>query len=106
MTQPVDPNSGVTVERRSKERRFKERRLAARPGLPVPLAAPPARSDPASAAGDAAFAAQVLGQGGQKRGLKGGPPVLEAAKSAYLGAEWSGPQDRRKPVGKIAKTEI
>jgi hypothetical protein len=53
-----------------------------------------------------AFAAQVLGQSGQKRGLRGGPQVLDHARSAYLDAEWSGHADRRPPKGVITKTEI
>ena len=50
--------------------------------------------------------AQVLGQTGQKRGLKGGPAVLDQAKAAYLETEWSGPADRRIRAGRITKTEI
>ncbi|HWA62950.1 MAG TPA: hypothetical protein VG939_16330 [Caulobacteraceae bacterium] len=59
---------------------------------------------PVSAA--AAFAAQLIGQDGQKRGLRGGPQTLETARSAYLGAEYSGPADRRTRKGGITKTEI
>jgi len=62
---------------------------------PNPVVAPPAL-----------FAAQVLGQKGQKRGLKGGPAVLDAARSTYLGAEYSGKHDRRPRVGKAKQTEI
>ena len=54
----------------------------------------------------AAFAAQVIGQSGQKRGLRGGPPVLDAARSTYLGAEYSGGKDRRPRAGRVAKTEV
>ena len=54
----------------------------------------------------AAFAAHVMGQSGQKRGLRGGPQVLDHARSAYLGTEWSGHADRRPPKGVITKTEI
>jgi hypothetical protein len=61
---------------------------------------------PGDQAGDSAFAAQLLGQSGRKRGLKGGPPVLVGARSAYLEAEFSGPSDRRVAVGKITKTDI
>ena len=43
---------------------------------------------------------------GQKRGLRGGPPVLDAARSAYLGAEYSGAAERRPKTGKTAKTDI
>ena len=55
---------------------------------------------------DEAFSAQVLGQGGQKRGLKGGKPVLDGARSAYLEAEWSGPDDRRLSAGRIMKVTL
>ena len=60
----------------------------------------------ASANGFVAFVAQVLGQPGQKKGLRGGPETLEKARSAYLETEWSGPADRRPARGKITKTEI
>ena len=55
---------------------------------------------------DGAYSTQVLGQGGGKRGLKGGPPVLNQAKAAYLETEWSGPDDRRIPPGRITRTEV
>jgi hypothetical protein len=54
----------------------------------------------------AAFAAQLIGQGVSKRGLRGGPETLDKARGAYLGAEWSGVADRRPPTGRITKTEI
>lgn len=62
-----------------------------------------AKSDPA---GTATFAAQLIGQPGIKRGLKGGPETLEAARSSYLGTEYSGRNDRRPAKGLITKTEI
>jgi hypothetical protein len=117
MTQPIDPPLPIRAERRVKERRAQPRRQADRrrgveaTNLPAPVAAPQIAeqmppASPASPAGSTAFNAQVLGQPGQKHGLKGGPPVLNAARSAYLGAEWSGAADRRKPSGKITKTEL
>ncbi len=76
--------------------------------LPVPLQ--PVAAEPASERGrpsaDPGFAAQALGQGGQKRGLKGGEPVLEAARKSYLHTQWSGPGDRRMPAGVIRKDEV
>ena len=78
----------------------------AAPGLPVPVAAPAEQPDPRERNGFVAFIAQVLGQPGQKRGLRGGPETLEKARSAYLETEWSGPSDRRPGRGKITKTEI
>jgi hypothetical protein len=75
------------------------------PAGPATTHARPAKpGDPA--AGDSAFAAHLLGQTGRKRGLKGGPPVLIGARSAYLEAEFSGPSDRRVAAGKMTKTEI
>jgi hypothetical protein len=54
----------------------------------------------------AAFAAHLMGQAGQKRGLRGGQEVLDTARSTYLGTEFSGPADRRPKAGLIKKTEI
>jgi hypothetical protein len=56
--------------------------------------------------GAAVFAAQLIGQDGQKRGLRGGPPVLDAARTSYAKTEWSGPADRRARAGRTTKTEI
>jgi len=53
-----------------------------------------------------AYAAQIIGQGGQKRGLRGGPDTLDRARTTYLETEWSGPADRRIRRGVITKTEI
>lgn len=50
--------------------------------------------------------AQQMGQAGQKRGLRGGAPVLGAARAAYLETEYSGPEERRPPVGKTTDTDI
>ncbi|HEY1073986.1 hypothetical protein [Brevundimonas sp.] len=120
---PVGPLEGPTVqERREGDRRERDRRAAARAqaeeasralvpaGERVDHAASPAKpavSPPHPVvAPPALFAAQVIGQTGQKRGLKGGPPVLDAARSTYLGAEYSGKRDRRPRVGKASQTEV
>ena len=115
---PVGPIEGHTVhERREGDRRGRDRRAAeakaeqASRGL-VPAgervdhAASPAKPAVSPTAPPALFAAQVIGQTGQKRGLKGGPPVLDAARSTYLGAEYSGKRDRRPRVGKARQTEV
>ena len=69
--------------------------------------APPPRQNPPPRRGSfAAFAAQVMGQPGQKRGLRGGQEVLDTARSTYLGTEYSGPADRRPPTGLLKKTKI
>jgi hypothetical protein len=66
----------------------------------------PTKSGGRSSPDEATFTAQMLGQTGARRGLKGGPPVLKQARSAYLETEYSGPNDRRPPAGLIRKTEI
>ncbi len=63
-------------------------------------------SPAATPTADPAFSAQLMGQTGQKRGLKGGAPVLDAARSAYLGTEYSGSNERRPPAGKAKRTDV
>ena len=74
-----------------------------RTNLPVPVGKI-AAAKPATAAG--AYEAQLIGQDGVKRGLRGGQPVLDHARSAYLGTEWSGPADRRPAKGALTRTKI
>ena len=115
---PIEPVRGR--DRRDAERRSSERRAQAavkpQPGTaivpvtevvdepvdPATAAAPP----PRSVSPDPAFAAQLIGQGGQRKGIRGGPPVINAARSAYLGTEYSGGNDRRPPTGQAKKTDI
>ena len=114
---PIGPLEGPTVqERREGDRRERDRRTARaeaeKTGALVPTgervdhAASPAKPAVSPTAPPALFAAQVIGQTGQKRGLKGGTPVLDAARSTYLGREYSGAKERRPPAGKTTKTEI
>jgi hypothetical protein len=111
MTDPIDRVRLVKDEdRRVAARRKGERRAAAaaaaakgdRFALALVPAAPLDEPDP----GPSIFTAQLIGQDGQKRGLRGGAPVLDAARSAYLETEWSGPADRRPKSGTVAKTKI
>jgi hypothetical protein len=116
MTDEVRPIAPVArrADRREADRRAAERRAASasRALVPVPLpdepAEPPARPAPTPTVdpGAAVFAAQMMGQTGQRRGLKGGPPVLGAARSAYLGAEHSGAAERRPVPGKARDTDV
>jgi hypothetical protein len=109
MTGPIDPVRRTLATRRS-QRRGPDRRAAAvseEPNtLPV-LVGPPAEEPPPGPPPSAAavYAAHLLGQSGQKRGLRA-PETLETARAVYLGTEYSGPQDRRPGKGKISKTEI
>jgi hypothetical protein len=106
------------VDRREGERRERERRAQPAPSralVEIETSEPEFKPEPGPArpavhgvvdVGAAAFAAQQMGQKGQKRGLRGGPPVLDAARAAYLGTEYSGEAERRPPIGKAAKTDI
>jgi hypothetical protein len=118
MSERIDPIRGVTSDRRMWVRRDADRDGAPMPApedegaagaeanLPAVVQPRAERHDPRERNGFVAFVAQVLGQPGQKRGLRGGPETLERARSAYLETEWSGPHDRRIPRGKITETEI
>jgi hypothetical protein len=98
------------ADRRGPQRREGERRAASSSRTLVTTGASiedhvPARpaADPAPAA---SFAAQMIGQPGQKRGIKGGPPVMDAARSAYLETEYSGAKERRPRAGKATRTDV
>jgi len=112
MSSPIDPIRRAAAARRARRASDRDRTggLDGRERLlPVPVDAPVESAPPPSAAapdGAAVFAAQLLGQDGQKRGLRGGPPVLNAAKTTYSSTEWSGPADRRSPKGRLTKTDI
>lgn len=67
--------------------------------LPVPVA-------PAEPAAPAPVEAQVLGQGGAKRGLREGPTALKRARTAYLSTEWSGEDDRRPGAGLLVRDKL
>ena len=71
--------------------------------LPVPVGPVVDVPRPDNRDQGAAFNAQLIGQDGQKRGLRGGTPVLEAARRVYSATEWSGPNDRRAGKGRIAR---
>jgi hypothetical protein len=109
MTAAIGPVDRISRPRRVARRAgVSGRRAGDQPAetLPVRVEPPAAEPAPATPAGPAAYAAQVMGQGGQKRGLRGGPETIDKAKASYLETEWSGPADRRIPRGRIAKTEI
>ena len=113
MTERLDPTRPYG-DRRRFERRREDREAPDAPAqgpagstLPVPVSGVHAHehTSPPPLDGQAAFAAQLLGQPGAKRGLKA-PGTVETARSAYLEAEYSGPADRRPPKGLIKKTAI
>lgn len=91
------------------DRRQSDRRAgsASRDLVPVgPVETETPATPAATPAADPAFSAQLMGQSGQKRGLRGGAPVLDAARSAYLGTEYSGSNERRPAAGQAKKTDV
>jgi len=107
MTSSIDPIRRAARLRRAARAeadRVEAGREAA--GLPAPqapaYAAPPAPEAPPSAA---VFDAQLLGQDGQKRGLRAGPMAIDSASASYNRIEWSGSKDRRARKGRF-KTEV
>jgi hypothetical protein len=115
MTDPVEPTRPTSAVRRILRRVGAAGTDLVRAGgaadgqgsaanLPAIAATPLVEPHEPNAA--AAFAAQVMGQGGHKRGLRGGDETLERARSTYLETEYSGPADRRLRRGRITRTEI
>lgn len=56
--------------------------------------------------GDSELSAQVIGQDGQRRGLRAGPSLLDIARAAYNRTEWSGSYDRRTRKGRAVRTDV
>ncbi len=76
--------------------------------LPVPVgpvSAPRSFADERRP-GESEVEAQLLGQDGERRGLRAGPSLLERARLAYNRTEWSGSYDRRARKGRGAHTDI
>jgi len=110
MTSPIDPVRRSTRARRAvraaEAAEAQDAARASEPGLPVPVDAPHAVPRAEEAPGVAAFDAHLLGQEGQKRGLRAGPALIETARSLYNRVEWSGSKDRRARKGRKARTEV
>ena len=110
MTSPIDPIRRAQRLRRAVRAEVDPAAETEGGGLsrlPVPVEPPRTASprvEPPPA--ETAFGAQLLGQDGQKRGLRAGPGAIEGAKASYNRVEWSGSKDRRSRKGRIAKTEI
>ena len=107
---PIRPIAGlgrvVAVSRAGAGQVDPERASELDRNLPVPVTVSVSEELGPQPVSEAAYAAQIMGQGGQKRGLRGGRETLDRARSTYLETEWSGPSDRRIAVGRITKTDI
>ena len=76
--------------------------------LPVPVG-PSVRVTPPPAValgGESSFDAHIMGQEGQRRGLRAGLGFVEEASRAYNRIEFSGRWDRRARAGRRAEAEI
>jgi hypothetical protein len=110
MTSPIDPIRrayGLSrIQRAAQVGEAREAEEAKAANLPVPVEPvrpPPPREENVDA--EAAFAAQLMGQDGEKRGLRAGPRHMDTARATYNKTEWSGAKDRRAPHGGKADTE-
>jgi hypothetical protein len=109
MTNPIDPIRRAILARRAARPETPEEAISEtpEPDLPVPVSGakpkPPIGDRPT---GGSIFDAQLMGQQGQKRGLRAGQPLFDAAKTSYSKTEWSGAKDRRSGRGRTKKTEI
>lgn len=88
--------------------RAREARPAGASNLPVPIdpVTPPRTFRDERPRGYAEFAAQIIGQGGERRGLRAGPSLMDAARDAYNRTEWSGRYDRRARKGGTTREDI
>ena len=55
---------------------------------------------------EAAFATQLMGQDGERRGIRAGASLIDRARMAYNRIEWSGSFDRRARAGRTTRTEV
>jgi len=104
---PIDPIRPVRLVRRQPLRPEADAGHEAEPVLNVTLnvVAPP-EPPPAPYQPPTNLDAHLIAQENRVRGLRGGQQVLEAARSAYLEAEYSGPNDRRVHAGQIKRTDV
>ncbi|WP_296595896.1 hypothetical protein [Phenylobacterium sp.] len=100
----------VSARRASKTQtdRAEEAGAAAASSLPVPVTPvePPRSFRDERPRGYTEFAAQVIGQYGERRGLRAGPALLDHARDAYNRVEWSGSYDRRARTGRATREDI
>jgi hypothetical protein len=109
MNNPIDPirrAARLRRARRAEAESVEETAETPRAGLPVPVDTPRPPPPPGKPqVAGAVFDAQLMGQDGQKRGLRAGPLVINKASASYNRVEWSGAKDRRARKGRF-KTEI
>ena len=109
MTSPIDPFRRTSRTRRTD----RTPETALRPMGEVEDRGHDARFNPATDAhapsgpdGATGFTAQMLGQDGHAPARNAAPAILDAAKTAYVTIQWSGPLDRRARKGAMTKTDL
>jgi hypothetical protein len=105
----IDRIRRAALVRRAQKAEDKVEETSAGPGamnLPVPTGAAPRTFRDERPQGYVEVAAQLLGQAVERRGLRAGPPLFDAARDAYNRVEWSGSYDRRARKGRRARTDI
>lgn len=106
MTGPIDPIRPVRLVRRERPQPAADESVDA-PVVNVTInVAPTPEPAPTPILPTPDAATHMIAQEARVRGLRGGPKVLQAARSAYLETEWSGPNDRRAHTGQIAKKDV
>jgi len=104
----IDPIRRAARLRRAARAKAARNEAAGQGGGGLPALQDPARTaqpTPEAPLSAAAFDAQLLGQEGQKRGLRAGPLAIGSASASYSRVEWSGSKDRRARKGRF-KTEV
>lgn len=106
MSFPIDPVRRPGALRRVQRSDGASRGESVDRRVPTIYEAPPPPAIARPQRPEAAFAAQLLGQDGQRRGLRGGRETLDRARNVYNRIEYSGSADRRAPKGHLARTKI
>jgi hypothetical protein len=104
---PIEPIRPVRLVRRQPPRPEADAGDASEPVLNVTVNMVPPPQPPATPYQPPTnLDAHLIAQGNRVRGLRGGRQILDAARGAYLEAEYSGPNDRRAHAGQIKKTDV
>lgn len=107
----IDRIKGTVSARRAariESNRPEAAEAAAASNLPVPVTPvdPPRSFRDERPRGYSEFAAQLIGQRGERRGLRAGVTLLDQAREAYNRAAWSGAADRRARNGRNGREVI
>jgi hypothetical protein len=105
---PIDPIRSVRLIRRERPKGEDEPQdeAATVVNLTVNVSPTPAETPQAPYQPPTNLDAHLIAQNARVRGLRGGQQVLDAARSSYLGNEYSGANDRRPRTGRITRTDV